>query len=176
MEKKLYRDVHRKMIGGVCAGLAEYFDTDVTVFRLLFVFAFFIAGVGFIPYIIMWIVLPPRDYNPFTTPSDPLTVNYMMPPVQPGSPFVNMPPKRRSNGGLIAGVILILIGASYLLNEFDIIPDWDYGRLWPVILVAIGVSLIFAGQKKKPWEHHDWNKTESADATTDTLNDNPPTV
>ena len=49
MEKKLYRDPYHKMIGGVCAGLAEYLDMDITVVRLLFAFAFFIMGVGLSP-------------------------------------------------------------------------------------------------------------------------------
>jgi len=63
MEKKLYRDDQHKTIGGVCAGLAEYFDMDVTVVRLLFVFTALFMGVGFIPYIIMWIVLPKKGYG-----------------------------------------------------------------------------------------------------------------
>ncbi len=37
MAKKLYRSVSQKMLGGVCGGLAEYFDIDVSIVRLLFV-------------------------------------------------------------------------------------------------------------------------------------------
>jgi len=194
MENKLYRDEHRKMIGGVCAGLADYFNIDTTVVRIVFLLAFFMGGVGFIPYIVLWIVMPKRYYNPFTTPSDPSTVDYIVPPVQPNAsytntpftntpfpnaPFTNMPPKRRSNGGLIAGAILILLGTTFLLNEYDIIPDWDYGRLWPLILVACGLALIVAGQQKKPWEHPEWPKNSDAANTAandNSLNDNPPTV
>ncbi|MDH4272117.1 MAG: PspC domain-containing protein, partial [Candidatus Aminicenantes bacterium] len=37
MEKKLFRSQARKMLGGVCGGLGEYFDIDVTLIRLIFV-------------------------------------------------------------------------------------------------------------------------------------------
>jgi len=49
MNKKLYRDEYHRVLGGVCSGLAEYFDMDVTVVRLLFAFTVIIMGVGVIP-------------------------------------------------------------------------------------------------------------------------------
>jgi hypothetical protein len=107
--------------------LAEYFDTDITVVRLLFAFAFFIMGVGFVPYVILWIVLPKKYYNPFTTPSDPSTVNYIVPPINPGDPFVPAPPKK-SNAGMVIGIILIMLGTAFLLREFDFISFWEIHR------------------------------------------------
>lgn len=58
VKRKLYRDRDQKKIGGVCAGLAAYFDTDVTLIRVLFVLAFVFASAGFWVYVIFWIVLP----------------------------------------------------------------------------------------------------------------------
>jgi phage shock protein C len=60
MAKKLYRSAGQKMLGGVCGGLAEYFDLDVSLVRLLLV------GIGLVTavlpmtffYIIAWIVVP----------------------------------------------------------------------------------------------------------------------
>ena len=178
MEKKLYRDPYNKMIGGVCAGLAEYFDTDITVVRLLFAFAFFIMGVGFIPYVILWIVLPKKYYNPFTTPSDPSTVNYIVPPITPGEPFVPAPPKK-SNAGMVIGIILIMMGTAFLLREFDFISFWEIHRFWPRALVAAGVALMVAGQQKKPWDNNDWHQAEPKEdqfKTTNSTNNNNPTV
>lgn len=166
------------MIGGVCAGLGEYFEMDVTVIRLLFAFAFFIMGVGLIPYIILWIVLPRKTYNPFTTPSNPDTVNYIVPPITPDQPFAPAPPKR-SNGGFIFGMVLIFMGAAFLLNEFNFISFWQLHRLWPLILVAIGFALIIAGQQKRPWDHGDWNNADAKNdtfKTTNPINENDPTV
>lgn len=62
MEKKrLYRSSSNCMIAGVCGGIAEYFDVDPTIVRLLFVIAIF-SGVSIIAYIIAAIIMP-KDYN-----------------------------------------------------------------------------------------------------------------
>lgn len=55
--KRLYRDPHNKMLGGVCAGLGAYFNIDPLVFRLLFIVGLF-YGVSILPYIILWIAIP----------------------------------------------------------------------------------------------------------------------
>ena len=176
MEKKLYRDEHHKVIGGVCAGLAEYFGVDVSIVRVIFVLSLVLKGVGFVPYIVLWIVLPRKNYNfndpgykpgvtpgfnpNFNNPFNSPYVDYTVPPVMPGAPFVPAP-KRSSGAGIIFGVVLIVLGAAFLLDEFDFIPEVDFERIWPVILVAIGATMIFTGQKKEPWEKEGWKaKTE----------------
>ncbi len=45
-------------IGGVCSGLAEYFDVDVAVVRILFALSFFLSGSGALIYLILWWALP----------------------------------------------------------------------------------------------------------------------
>ncbi len=62
MERKLYRSRTDKMVAGVCGGLGEYLDVDPTLIRLLFVFAVLAGfGSGIVLYIIMAIVMPPRE-------------------------------------------------------------------------------------------------------------------
>jgi len=56
-DKRLYRQPKNKMIGGVCTGLSEYFDIDPVIIRVLFVASLFI-GMGFLLYIILWIIIP----------------------------------------------------------------------------------------------------------------------
>ena len=56
--KKLMRSSRDKKIGGVCAGLADYFDLDPTIVRVVWLLAIFFAGTGFLIYIILWIALP----------------------------------------------------------------------------------------------------------------------
>jgi phage shock protein C len=56
--KKLMRSSRDKKIGGVCAGLAEYFDLDPTIVRVIWFLAVFFAGTGFLVYVVLWIVLP----------------------------------------------------------------------------------------------------------------------
>ncbi|MBU2019394.1 MAG: PspC domain-containing protein [Bacteroidetes bacterium] len=57
-DKKLYRDVEKANIAGVCSGLAAYFSVDVIIVRILFLIILFFAGFGLPLYIILWIVLP----------------------------------------------------------------------------------------------------------------------
>ncbi len=60
MAKKLYRSDDR-MLGGVCAGLAEYADVDPTVVRLLYAaLTVFTAFSGIILYPILWIIMPEK--------------------------------------------------------------------------------------------------------------------
>jgi phage shock protein PspC (stress-responsive transcriptional regulator) len=57
--KRLTRSTTNKMIGGVCGGLAEYFNLDATLIRLLFVILVFAPGPGFLIYIVLWLIIPP---------------------------------------------------------------------------------------------------------------------
>ena len=56
--RRLMRDQKRKILGGVCAGLGSYFNTDPLWIRLLFAALLFVYGFTAIVYIIMWIVVP----------------------------------------------------------------------------------------------------------------------
>jgi phage shock protein C len=56
--KRLVRPRQGRKIAGVCAGLAEYFDLDVTLIRVVWLVILFAAGVGFFAYLIAWIVMP----------------------------------------------------------------------------------------------------------------------
>ncbi len=55
--KRLFRNDNDKILGGVCSGLANYFNIDVVVTRIIFVILLF-AGAGFLAYIVMWIAVP----------------------------------------------------------------------------------------------------------------------
>ncbi len=58
MKAKLERSKTTKIIGGVSAGIAEYFNIDVTLVRVLFIVAFFAPIPSIIPYIAFWIAMP----------------------------------------------------------------------------------------------------------------------
>jgi phage shock protein C len=199
MEKKLYRDERRKVIGGVCAGLADYFDTDIAIVRALFLLTFIFMGTGLMVYIVLWIVLP-RKYQ-FFNPG----VDYRVPPQDAYNPFTadvppqqempfGVPPKKTgsSTPALIIGVVLIFIGLSFLLHELHLFRFWHFGKLWPVVLVGAGLALMASGNKRKPWENYSQsnpddevkeeikdemlNKEDRAASENNNVNDNPPTV
>lgn len=58
MAKRLVKG--EKKIFGVCSGLANYFDMDPTVMRILFVVAFVFFGAGFLLYLILFFLMPDR--------------------------------------------------------------------------------------------------------------------
>lgn len=56
--RRLYRDTANGVIGGVCAGLADYLSIDVSVVRLIAILFFLFGGGGLVAYVVMWIVVP----------------------------------------------------------------------------------------------------------------------
>jgi phage shock protein PspC (stress-responsive transcriptional regulator) len=57
-QRRLYRDLETNIIGGVCSGLAAYFNIDTVWIRLIFVILLFLNGIGAILYGILWAVVP----------------------------------------------------------------------------------------------------------------------
>jgi phage shock protein C len=62
--RKLRRSKDNRMVAGVAAGVAEYFDLDPTVVRLVWVLMVIFAGFGVLLYLIMWIVVPEEASEP----------------------------------------------------------------------------------------------------------------
>ncbi|HXM64580.1 MAG TPA: PspC domain-containing protein [Terriglobales bacterium] len=56
--KRLVRPRADRKIAGVCAGFAEYFDLDVILVRLVWLFVVLVGGTGLLAYVIAWIVMP----------------------------------------------------------------------------------------------------------------------
>ncbi len=151
MAKKLYRSTADKMLGGVAGGLAEYFDIDSTLVRVLFIVVVFLGGGGIIAYIILWIVVPQKPYE---LPKYPFTQSE--PESGSGSNFSSAENKSDSfnvSNGSVAGtmtkssnkqiwvaIVLMVIGSLLLLD--NIFPRFDFDHYWPVILIAIGVGLL----------------------------------
>ena len=64
---RLYRDTSDKFIGGVCSGIAAYMNVDPAIVRILFaIITFGGFGLGFLAYIILWAILPPKDLEGYT--------------------------------------------------------------------------------------------------------------
>ena len=60
-EKKRLTRWKNKMIGGVCAGLAEYLDLDPTIVRIVWVLMVLFAGFGILLYVILWLIMPKQQ-------------------------------------------------------------------------------------------------------------------
>jgi phage shock protein C len=57
-QSRLTRDVQNRKIAGVCAGFARYMGVDVVLVRVIWLALAFCTGVGFIAYIVAWVVMP----------------------------------------------------------------------------------------------------------------------
>jgi len=61
--KRLFRDKDSAVLGGICAGIAAYFNIDVIVVRALYIIAFLGLGAGFLLYLVLWIIIPAANTN-----------------------------------------------------------------------------------------------------------------
>ncbi len=61
--KRIYRSNTNAIIGGVCGGIAEYFEVDPTIVRLAWAALIFLGGTGIIAYLVAWLIIPsePRE-------------------------------------------------------------------------------------------------------------------
>jgi phage shock protein C len=56
--RKLYRSQNQRLLDGVCGGLAEYFNVDATLIRVLFLILAVFGGSGLVIYVVMWLIVP----------------------------------------------------------------------------------------------------------------------
>lgn len=71
--QKLIRPIVGRKVAGVCAGVAEYFDLDVTLIRILWILVAIFGGGGLLAYLIGWLVMPEEQlpvYAPVPTASN----------------------------------------------------------------------------------------------------------
>lgn len=153
MNKKLYRSVTDKMVGGVCGGLAEYFDIDPVIVRLIFVLAVIFGGSGILAYIILWIIIPEKPYfiTPFNQTQEPQNQTADNPDAEKKSENnqFNMSyqfQKSESKKSIYAGAFLILLGGIFLLDNF--VPHFHFGDFWPVVLIGLGIAIILNARNK----------------------------
>ena len=145
--RKLRRNPMNRVIGGVCSGLADFFGVDVALMRIAFVIAFLFASFGFWLYVILWIVLPENGQQ--TTDNGQQSFGQSQSQSQSQSPqseSVSVSKSESKVKSIFAGAFIILIGLLFLVNNF--IPiNWVW-KLWPLILVAIGIVMIVTASKK----------------------------
>lgn len=137
----LYRSKSESMIGGVAGGIGEAINLDPTFIRILFILLVLVGGGGVILYIILWIVLPLNDQTTYNVNSNIMEENNTQEKEQsPDFSHDTNKFKKKDEGSLIAGLILITLGIIFLVIRY--IPRIDFGDLWPVILIVIGIVLL----------------------------------
>jgi len=154
MKQRLERISDEAMVGGVCAGLAHYFGLNRTVVRLLFLIGIPLPGFpALLIYVILWIAMPKQPFgasvNQLTVYSNPIFSMNPYNPNQPASP----------DRSLIGGAVLILLGVMFLIDRYF---DINFGDLWPFILIAIGLWLIFRDRIRTPFDSNRNNLNDSS--------------
>lgn len=133
-------------LGGVSIGLADYFSIDVTLVRVLFVILFFTPFPAFITYAILWIALPVHDLRPGVAFNHPGVERTDLTPY-PSSPSIMN--NQNTNGSLIGGAVLIILGLIFAFNNFFDINIFSVIRdMWPLLLIGLGVWLIVRDKNK----------------------------
>lgn len=140
--KKLYRDVEHSSIGGVASGLAEFFDMDITILRVLFVITAIFAGGGVLLYLILWIIVPPKPVN-IASEADVVVDSA---PTAQAENVKEVKYKDNKTRGITGGLILIVIGVIFLVNIFT---DFAFRDLWPILVITLGVIIVVSGFANK---------------------------
>jgi phage shock protein C len=120
---RIRRSKTDRVIAGVCGGLGRYFGVDALWFRLAFVVLAIGGGAGVLLYLIAWLVIPSSDSEPGVAAA-----------VDIGN-----------KGPMIAGIMLVVAGLVFLIN---VIAPWFNQFMWPAVLVAAGLALIYTGGRR----------------------------
>jgi phage shock protein C len=170
MSRQLFRSRDDRMLAGVAGGLAELWDADSSLVRIVWaILVPFTGGFALLVYVIMAFVVPEEDEEPIVstqaTSAEPGT-----PIAAPGAPSASAPPPdwrsagrearaarraaRRAgrsgpgNGGLVIGALLVIAGVYFLVREY--VPDIDLNWLWPAALIAVGVVVLLSAFRRPP--------------------------
>ena len=159
MAKRLYRSRKDCMIAGICGGIAEYFDIDPTLVRIIAVLTILLNGIGLIAYIIAWILIPqnPEPLAKKEISEKKGAVGKMKEKAEKVAHEVGERIRGNSDRAehkrdsrWIGGLILICLGLLFLARNF--FPWFNLGRLWPLILVIIGL-VVLAGSFRRRKEN-----------------------
>lgn len=157
--RRLYRCRHDRQLAGVAGGMAEYFDIDPTVVRVLWILSVFFGGFSLLLYLVLAVIIPleplpaaagavhgaipTADDDATHVATDPaaLTSTWAVPA---GSvPAAGHQHRARGDGrlGLAVGVLLVVFGSIALVGP--LFPGWLTGvALGPAFVIALGIAIV----------------------------------
>ncbi len=148
--KRLVRSKKDRMVAGVSSGLAEYFDIDPIIVRLLFVLVTFTIGSGIIIYIVLWIVMP-EEGDEDMSGSDVVKKN-----TKEFEKTVDRMANDKNNQNtvkLFFGLSLTLFGVYLVFANLGLIQwlnlGWLFSNFWPLILIFIGLTILVGKKDEK---------------------------
>jgi len=158
---KLYRSTTDRVFGGVCGGLADYLQIDPLILRIVFVLVAMINGLGLVAYLFMWLFVPSQ------TSASGQRDQVMRENVEEMKEraralgqsaqqslnrqkwAANWMQGKTSQRMLLIGVALVVVGLLILLDNLHLLWWFSLGKLWPLILIAVGVVVLLNNLKGK---------------------------
>jgi phage shock protein C len=126
------------MVGGVAAGVADWLNTDPALVRIAWALLVpLTAGAALLAYIVAWIVVPEAPRQPARTA------------IGDTDAPAAAEPARADDGrtALLVGGGLVVLGLWFLLREY--LPDFNWGLVWPLLLVAAGVVILVIAMRRR---------------------------
>lgn len=123
---RLYRSESDKMIAGVCGGIADYFGVDSSLVRILFITITLFGGGGIIIYVLLWAFIPSEIAARKSLPRKAVSTTSV-----------------RTTARSLFGLFVVLIGLYFLLANFGVVMWLPVGKLWPLILIVIGIVMFW---------------------------------
>lgn len=131
---RLYRSEENRVIAGVCGGLGEFFNIDPTIIRIIFVILTIFGGSGLLIYLILWIVIPSESQSGIVSKS---TIK---------GNVAEIKTKINSLGNDYSrfwwALFIVVLGFIFLFNNFGLFDFFEFRKLWPVILILLGLSIV----------------------------------
>lgn len=154
MNRRLYRCRENRQLAGVAGGVAEFFDLDPTLVRVLWFLSIFAGGFSILLYIGLAIIVPLEPLSSGVAPDDPTDPS----DATVSSAIAEPEGHRHARGGgsgrvtTFAGIALILFGALALIDA--LLPSWaeSWRYLWPLFLLGIGAVLVVGALRRSPTE------------------------
>jgi phage shock protein C len=130
-EPRLTRSRDDRVIAGVCGGLARYLGIDPVLVRIAALLLIFAGGVGIVLYIIGWIAMPEERVvvDGVVVTEDELDEDEL----------------ERRRGAAILGILFVVVGIFFLLDE--VWPDLSWQYIWPVALIGVGLAIVLRGRR-----------------------------
>lgn len=131
-----------RVLGGVCSGLAEYFGVDPLFVRIAFVILTILQGAGILIYFALWVLMkPPVDEPTGPKLGDRLRTmgDEIRADLQGGLGSTRLGAMNRT---LWLGVILIGLGAYFLIANLGLLNGFRWDIFWPVVLIVVGLFIL----------------------------------
>lgn len=140
---KLNRPVKDRVIGGVCAGIGEFFQIDPTIVRLIFVLITIFGGGGILLYLILWLIIPSESFSSELTKENiEKSADEIKDTAKEFAKNIKTDVKN-INSRRFFGIAILIVGAILLLESFGFMDLKYVVKFFPaVIIIILGIAIL----------------------------------